>query len=133
MLVDSRTFVRRLLAVVGGKASFVLGMDIRKLRADYFMTVRLPRQPRWREWREVLMFGHGFEQGEYDGEEGLFMRVFVSRRWKTEEDINTFVKEMVRKCDTYEETCRYNEGGLFRVPKKRSKAVRTGDGDQCEV
>jgi hypothetical protein len=118
-LVDGKEFVRRLFRVVGGDASFVLGMDIRKSRADYCLVVRLAVLARWRDWRKVLMFGHGAQ----DDEEGLFVRVRVPRRRKTDEDINAFVREMLRKCDTYDETCRYKEAGLIRLQGRREKAA----------
>lgn len=115
MLVDKKEFVRRLLSVVGGEASFVLGTERRTSRADYFLIVRLFNRMRWRDWREALMFGHG----DCRDEEGLFMRVRVPRR-KTDEAMNLFAKEMVRRCETYDETCRYKEGQLTRLQKRRT-------------
>jgi len=117
MLIDKDDFVRRLLGVVGGEASFVLGTERRTSRADYFLIVRLFKRMRWRDWRESLMFGHG----DCGDEEGLFMRVRVPRR-KTDEAMNLFVKEMVTKCEMYDETCRYKEAQLTRLQKRRTGA-----------
>lgn len=115
MLTDKEEFVRRLLSVVGGEASFVLGTERRTSRADYFVIVRLSGRVRWRDYREVLMFGHG----DCGDEEGLFMRVRIPRR-KTDESLNAFAKEMVMKCGTYDETCRYKEAQLTRVQKRKT-------------
>jgi hypothetical protein len=130
VLVDGREFVRRLLSVVGGEASFVLGMDIRKSRADYFVVVRLFKLGRWRDWWKVLMFGHG----GYDAEEGLFMRVCVPRRRDREKGIHAFVNEMLLTCDTYSETCRYKEPGLFRLQSRAGKKKKKTDvGDEIDT
>ena len=95
VLLDKGQFVRQLFRALGKEgeeASFVLGMEVRKSRADYFLVVRLKTRLRWRDWRKKLMFGHG---GEVEGE-GLFMRVRVPCR-SSEEGTKAFVEEMIGK------------------------------------
>ena len=110
VLLDKQVFIRKLLLLVGGDASFVMGCEIRRSRADYTVVVRMKKRVRWREWRRKLMFGHASD-GE---EEGLFMRVRVPLVG-TDQGINAFIGQMKRRCEVYEETSRYKEGNLIRV------------------
>ena len=113
VLLDKEEFVRRLFGVIGGEACFVLGVEIRKFRADYMVVVRSESLFRWRDWRTKLMFGHG---GEAEGE-GLFMKVRVPLR-SSAEGTKAFVQEMIGKCGTYEHMCRYKEEIIFREHDK---------------
>lgn len=110
VLLDKKEFVRRLFHVVGGRASFVLGMETRTSRADYFVVVRMSSQFRKKGWRKVLMFGHG----DHGDEEGLYMRVRVPEKRQTDDGINAFIRDMLLKCEAYGQTCRYRESGLIR-------------------
>jgi len=129
VLLDRKDFVRRLFRVVGGDASFVLGVDKRTSRADYMVVVRVNSRFRKKDWRKILMFGHG----NCHEEEGLYMRVRVPRRAKSEDGGNTFVREMLRKCETYCLTCQYKQEGLIREQgrgqsRSGSKAKRKREG-----
>lgn len=119
VLLDKEEFIRQLFGVLEGKegkegkVSFMLGMDVRKSRADYLVVVRSESRLRWRDWRETLMFGHG---GDADGE-GLFMRVRVPCR-ASAEGTKAFVEEMIGKCAVYEHTYRYKEADMLREHSK---------------
>ena len=116
VLLDMEEFEGRLLGVLGKKAreaSFVLGMEVRKSRADYMAVVRLNSRLRWRDWRRELMFGHG---GEVEGE-GLFTRLRVPVR-SSAEGTKAFVEEMVGKCAVYEYTRRYREEAMLQEHDK---------------
>ena len=113
VLLDRRAFIRGLFRVVGGDASFVLGSEIRRTRAEYSVVVRMKSRVRWRSWRKELMFGHA----AHSDEEGLFVRVRVPLR-ATDEGINAFIGQMKRRCEVFEQTSKYNEADLIRVQDK---------------
>ncbi|KAL2052840.1 hypothetical protein ABVK25_006779 [Lepraria finkii] len=117
VLLDGEELIRQLFGVLEGKewkegkVSFVLGMDVRKSRADYLVVVRSESRLRWRDWRKKLMFGHGGEG------EGLFMRVRVPLRGSVE-GTQAFVREMLGKCGTYEHIYRHKEADMLREHDK---------------
>ncbi len=118
-LLERDKFLRGLFRAIGreGEMSFVVGREIRKLRADYFAVIRLEDPARWRDWRRRLMFGHGVEmEGEGEGE-GLFMRVLVPARGSAE-GIEAFVTDMVEKCNTYPTVERYRGSEMTRLHDK---------------
>lgn len=102
VVVDEQGFMRELFRVLGGELSFVLGVEVRKTRADYMMVARMQGRVRWRDWREKLMFGHGGDMTE----PGLFIRVRVPRRG-TDDGVNTFVSSMKRRCEGYPQVFKY--------------------------
>lgn len=110
VLLGQEELVCGMFRALGGNVSFMLGTEVRSSRADHMAVVRSVSLIRWRDCRSKLMFGHG------DGatEDGLFVRVRVPDR-KSIEGVNAFVGEMVRKCETYGETSRYNSGDLVRA------------------
>ena len=112
-VLDGDVFVQELFRLIGGEVSFVLGMEARKMRADYRVVVRSRELIRWRDWKKKLMFGHG---GEVEGEP-LYMRVEVPSRG-SEECTRAFVNEMVSKCELYEQVWRYNEQAMRREHDK---------------
>lgn len=113
VLLDKEVFLRELRDAVGGDASFMLEIEGRKSRVDYFAVVRVDERMRCRDWRKKLMFGHG---GDVEGE-GPFMRVQVPRRG-SEEGTRDFVLQMVRKCDTYPDVFRYRQAEMMREHSK---------------
>jgi hypothetical protein len=115
VLLDRQEFVRHLFGVIGGDASFVLGVEARQTRADYRVVVRLNAEDRvrWRDWRKMLIFGHGGE-GE---REGSLMRVQVPRG-ATDEGRRKFVLEMTRRCELYTNICRYQDAGMGKLQDK---------------
>lgn len=128
VLLDKEKFLRGLYRAIEGEAgeageaieaSFIVGMEIRKLKADYFAVVRRREPVRWRDWRRELMFGHGVEGGEGEGEEqGLYVRVLVPTQ-SSAEGHGAFVAEMIGRCDsTYPDTYRYREAEMTREHNK---------------
>ena len=125
VLLDKEKFLDGLFRAVEGEAgeaveaSFIVGMEIRKLKADYFAVIRRKEPVRWRDWRRELMFGHGVEGGEGEGEEqGLYMRVLVPGQ-SSAEGHGAFVAEMIGRCDsTYPDTYRYREAEMTREHNK---------------
>lgn len=129
VLLDREDFLRKLFAAVGvdgADVSFVMGREVRATRADYCLVLRLKSRMRWRDWRKKLMFGHG---GDVD-ESGLVMRVRVPCKG-TDEGVIEFVEDMKRRCELYDEVCRWNEGNMVRRqsrPPTRRKRKRMVDG-----
>lgn len=113
VLLDQEELARGVFRAVGGDVSFMLGTEVRSSRADHMAVVRSKGRIRWRDCKEKLMFGHG----SGGSEDGLFVRVRVPGR-KSAEGMLAFVGEMVRKCDTYGETSKYNGDDLLRVHDK---------------
>jgi hypothetical protein len=115
VLLDQEELTRGMFGAVGGKASFMLGTEVRSSRADHMAVVRSSSRITWRDCRKRLMFGHG--PGDAGVEDGLFIRVRVPDR-KSVEGVNAFVGEMVRKCETYGETSKYKGVDLVRAHDK---------------
>lgn len=112
-LLDRDDFLRRLFLVVGGDVSFALGVDQRAGRADYFLVVRLHDPVRWRDWRQLLMFGHDTE----DESEGLFLRLLVPRT-PSGGGVVQFVQEMSKRCGLYGHVSKFRDSELLRVQSR---------------
>jgi hypothetical protein len=114
VLLDQEELTRGMFRAVGGdNVSFMLGTEVRSSRADHMAVVRSRSLISWRDCRKRLMFGHGLA----DIEDGLFVSVRVPIR-KSVEGVNAFVGEMLRECETYGETSKYNGDDLVRVHDK---------------
>jgi hypothetical protein len=126
-VTDGDVFVREFLSLIGGDASFVMGWQVNKTRADYRVIVRAKEAIRWRDWRKKLMFGHGGDA------EGVYMAAEVPRRG-SEECTRQFVLEMILKCEQYEHVYRYGDNeehlrreldrGYARPGRRKTPALR---------
>lgn len=126
VVLDQEELARGMFRAVGGDVSFMLGTEVRSSRADHMAVVRSRGRIRWRDCKEKLMFGHGSSDG--GAEDGLFVRVRVPGR-KSAEGVLAFIGEMVRKCDTYGETSKYNGDDLVRAhDKSYARPGRTKSG-----
>ena len=128
VVLDGEVFVDGIFHLFGGESSFVLGRNGRGSRADYRLVLRRKKQVTWRDWRKKFDFGHG---GEASGEHP-YMRVEVPRS-ATGEGANLFVKEMVAKCEMYEDVWSYRKEEMkVAQDRSRGKAEQGEQGEQGE-
>lgn len=128
-VTDSKEFVRGLLLAVGTEASFIVGYEVRKHRADYAVVVRTPQRLRWRDPRKELLFGHGAVEDDED----FHIRIRVPVTTGTDKGINAFVARMTELCDRFDNTHGYKEKELIRQrsnsfprPGRTRKGVESG-------